>query len=402
MERIARRIAWTSAVIHGLVHAAVLLLPTLLGELQRGLGASLLEILAVANVMYLVFGLAAIPAGYLADRIGSRVMLSASAAGCAAALTVMAAAPSFPAFAAGMILLGLAAGLYHPAGLSLLSRGVASGERGRAIGIHGMGGNFGEAVAPAWAAVFAHHLGWRAGFAAAAVLSLGCVALAASLPGTAPAGRGVDAAGARPSLGDSLRAVGRTLIAFARISRLRWLFLSLIAGGLVYRGVLTFLPLHLSSSAGGMLYASYLTSGVLLAGLVAQRLGGELADRLPPEQLFLAEVVLYLPVLLLLGITSGMGLMVLALCFGFLWYLAQPLVNALTATYTESRDHGMVYGLQFAATFGVGSFATTLGGLFVAAGDSRRAFIGFAAIALLQLVAALALVRAAARAPATA
>src|SRR3954468_7971461 len=91
------RIAWTSAVIHGLVHASVLLLPSLLGDLQRAFRVSLLDILAVANAMYLAFGLAALPAGYLADRVGSRVMLLVAAGGSAVALLVVATAPSFAA-----------------------------------------------------------------------------------------------------------------------------------------------------------------------------------------------------------------------------------------------------------------------------------------------------------------
>src|SRR4029453_919182 len=147
--------AWTSAVIHGLVHASVLMLPPLLGDIQRSFRVPLLAVLTGANAMYLVYGLCAIPAGFLADRFGSRRMLVIAAAGCTVSLLLVAAAPSFPLLATGLILLGLRAGVYPPSGLSLLSRGVATGERGRAIGIHGAGGNFGEAVAPAWAGLFA-------------------------------------------------------------------------------------------------------------------------------------------------------------------------------------------------------------------------------------------------------
>src|SRR5256885_15201761 len=84
-----------------------------------------------------------------------RSMLFVAAAGCALSLALVAAAPSFPVLAIGLVLLGLSAGVYHPSGLSLLSRGVASRERGRAIGIHGVGGSFGEALAPTFAALFA-------------------------------------------------------------------------------------------------------------------------------------------------------------------------------------------------------------------------------------------------------
>jgi predicted MFS family arabinose efflux permease len=371
----------------------VLLLPTLLGDLRRTFHVSLLDVLGVANVMYLAFGIAAIPAGYLADRIGSRAMLLVAAGGCAVSLVLVAVAPTFPALAAGLVLLGLCAGIYHPSGLSLLSRRVASPERGRAIGIHGVGGNFGEALAPAWAAFFAARFGWRWGFASAALMALACAALTLTLPADSPHTHHPPA-----SFRQRLADLPRTLGLFWSSRPLRWLLLATIAGGFVYRGVLTFLPLHLAGSAGGVQGASYVTSLVLIAGIFAQRFGGELADRLPRERLFLAEMALSVPVLLLLGVTSGIGLLALALSFGFLWYLAQPLASALAAAHSDARDHGLLYGLQFAASFGVGSFATTLGGLLTSrSGGTGSAFIGFAAVAVLQLVAALFLLRSARR-----
>jgi predicted MFS family arabinose efflux permease len=385
MQEGSRRIAWTSAIIHGLVHASVLLLPTLLVSLQHSFHVSLLQLLAVSNVMYLVFGLAAIPAGWLADRVGSRTMLIVSAGGCGVALTLVATAQTFPLLSAALVLLGLAAGIYHPSGLSLLSRGVGSGERGRAIGIHGVGGNFGEALAPSWAGLFLAHLGgWRWAFASAALLSLACLALALSLP----AGRAHRSSHRpRASTAAGLRSLWQS-------RPLRWLLLATFAGGFVYRGVFTFLPLHLTGMAGGPLQASTLMSLVLLAGIFAQRFGGELADRLPRERLFLTEVALLAPVLVLLGLTSGVGLVVMALSFYFLWYLAQPLASVLAAAYADSGEHGFLYGAQFAAAFGLGSFATTIGGVLVETGGTSLAFLGFGAVAILQLVAALALVRA--------
>jgi MFS family permease len=392
---VSRRIAWTSALIHGLVHASVLMLPTVLGDLQRSFRVSLLDVLGVANIMYLAFGVSAVPAGYLADRLGSRAMLFGAAGGCTLALAIVSLAPSFAVLALGLVLLGLSAGVYHPSGLSLLSRAVASGERGRAIGIHGVGGSFGEALAPLFAGLFAARLGWRWGFAAAAVLAALCALLTRTLPADPPRAEPV---AFRPSA----LALGRTIAGFWASRPLRWLLLATIAGGFVYRGVLTFLPLHLASSAGGMVGASGVTSLVLVAGIVAQRFGGELADRLPRERLFLAEMALSVPVLLLLGITSGVGLLALALTFGFLWYLAQPLATAIAAAHSDVRDHGLFYGVQFAASFGLGSFATTLGGFLTRDGGTGAAFVGFGLVALVQLVAALLLLHSVRRVPATA
>jgi predicted MFS family arabinose efflux permease len=388
VEQSSRKIAWTSAIIHSLVHASVLMPTILLPDLQRAFRVSMLDVLAVINLMYLVFGLAAIPAGHLADRVGSRTMLLVAASGCGVALTLLATAHSFTVLSAGLVLLGLAAGIYHPSGLSLLSRGVGSGERGRVLGIHGVGGNLGEALAPLWAGLFAAQLGgWRWGFASAAVLSFACLALALTLPATAPAPRRTARAG------HGLADLATTLRSFWHSRPLRWLLLATFASGFVYRGVFTFLPLHLSDSAGGTLRASIWMTLVLTAGIVAQRFGGELADRLPRERLFLTEVALLAPVLVLLGLTSGIGLMTLALSFWFLWYLAQPLASALAVAYSDTHEHGLLYGAQFAVAFGLGSFATTLGGLLVKSGGISLAFLGFGAAAIVQLVAALALVR---------
>lgn len=298
--------------------------------------------------------------------------------------------------AAGLVLLGFAAGIYHPSGFSLLSRLVTTGERGRAIGIHGAGGNFGEALAPVFAATVAAQFGWRGAFIAGSLLALACAALALSLPADERVTGPGDAAHHRRHSAATFKETG---LAFARTLRdlwasrpLRWLLLAMISSGFVYRGVLTFLPLHLAThGAGSRLTASGLTTLVLLVGIVAQCVGGELADRVSKERLFLIGVLLFAPVPLLLGLTGGMVLGTAALAFGFLWYLTQPVANALTARYAASKDHGLVYGVQFAMTFGLGSFATGLGGLVADGHDTSRAFLAFGVVSAVQVVGALAL-----------
>jgi MFS family permease len=177
---------------------------------------------------------------------------------------------------------------------------------------------------------------------------------------------------------------------------LRWLLLAGLAGGFVYRGVLTFLPLHLSGEApGSPLPGATLVTLVLLAGTAAQLVGGGLADRMPRERLFVVEVTLFAPVLLLLGVGSGTGGVAMALGFGFLWSLAQPLSAALAATHAQARDHGLLYGVQLALSFGLGSFATTFGAALTSWGGTRLAFLGFGAAGVVQLAAAIGLLRAA-------
>ncbi|MDZ4697086.1 MAG: MFS transporter [Deltaproteobacteria bacterium] len=390
MLAITRRVAWTSAVIHGVVHAQVMLLPAVLGDLKREFSVDVLRLMVAANLMYLAFGMAAIPAGFLADRIGSRRMLSIASLGCTTALVAIGVAPTFGWLTVALVALGFSAGIYHPSGLSMLSRAVHPDERGRAIGIHGAGGNLGEALAPTVAALLAAQFGWRYGFLTVAGLSLCCGALVLTLP----ARFGASSCPA-PHPAPTVRNLGHALRMLWAHASLRWLLLSSIAGGLVYRGVVTFLPLHL----GNAYHGSFILSLVLLCGIAAQRIGGELADRMPRrtavsrERLFFFQTLLFVPLLLLLTTLTGSGLIIAALGFGFLWYLAQPLGATLVAQYANEHDHGLLFGVQFASTFGVGSLATTLGGFLTLQGGTRLAFLGFASVAVVQLLAAMALMR---------
>jgi MFS family permease len=251
--------------------------------------------------------------------------------------------------------------------------------------------------------------GWRIGFLAAGLLAFACAILAASLSGLADHDHDHDhdhdlptllapVRPPRPSLARNLRAFGLALLGFWQDRALRWLFVALIAAGFVYRGFLTFLSLHLAEG-GGSGYASYAMSAVLVAGIFAQRFGGELADRRPRERLFLVLASLMPPLMLALAFARGTTALAVALACGFVWALAQPVANALTATYARSADHGLLYGIQFAITFGVGSFATTAGGVFLQASGTRLVFIALAGAAIVQVGAAAAVVAIAAPRP---
>src|SRR4051812_5998123 len=67
---------------------------------------------------------------------------------------------------------GLFAAIYHPIGTAMLVE--AAGDRpGRAIGINGVFGNFGVALAPVASAFLAQQFGWRAAFIIPGLLCAG-------------------------------------------------------------------------------------------------------------------------------------------------------------------------------------------------------------------------------------
>jgi len=57
-------------------------------------------------------------------------------------------------------LLGLIAGLFHPAGATLISHSIS--EKGRAYGLYGIGGSLGIAAAPILSGSVASIIGWKA------------------------------------------------------------------------------------------------------------------------------------------------------------------------------------------------------------------------------------------------
>lgn len=111
--------------------------------------------------MWAAYALFQFPGGVVADRIGERrvVLLAVGATGLGSAL--LAAAPSFPAFAAFAVLLGAGAGLYFPAGSAFLT--AQFDNTGRALGVHEVGPSAAGLLAPVAAVYVATRHGWRAG-----------------------------------------------------------------------------------------------------------------------------------------------------------------------------------------------------------------------------------------------
>src|SRR5918994_2050998 len=131
---------------HGASHGFVLVLPAVLVTLRAEFGASFTTLGTVATVSSMLYGLGALPAGLLADKVGAPVLLRVFAGASAVCCVLAALAPGIWWLAAALALLGAAGALYHPSGLAEVTLNVPGG--GRELGIHGGFGNGGAAPAP--------------------------------------------------------------------------------------------------------------------------------------------------------------------------------------------------------------------------------------------------------------
>jgi predicted MFS family arabinose efflux permease len=347
----------------------------------------------VVTAMTFAFGLGALPAGLLSDRVRPHAVLVLFFAGAAISLAAASFARTAVSATIGLVGLGAAASLYHPTGLALISREVRASVRGTAIGYHGIAGTVGEAAAPYLIAVLADLLfGWRGAFRAlAAISAVLAVATLRAMWSDAGAGAG---AGAESSTSTSTKTEERG----APMARVLILYAGLFFVGFCYRGALTYLPELLRVRGDGtMTRSGLLTSLALSAGLLSQWLGGRLADRVRMEPLAAAFWACIAVSLHLLGSAGGLGAFAAAFSFAFFYYAQQPATNALVARYTPAAKRGLAYGLSFATSFGLGAVSAQAAGAVIGRSDGRvwaaypfLAIFALGATAIFALLAVLA------------
>jgi len=347
MTHTQRQVLLTTCMSHGLIHVYELCVPALLILIQRDFGAGDFRMGRVVTLYGLLFGLGALPAGYLVDRLGTKMLLAGCLWGASLSMIGMALSPSliwFSICAAGM---GLSLSIYHPAGTALITHAIPP--TGRVFALHGMAGNSGVAGASVIAGTLGALVGWRwaIGLLASVGLILGFRALA--LPTPAPHEvRQRRGSGRWPSL--------------------VLLLASAVSMGMVYRGMTTFLPKFFATNyaeepSAGTALGGMLTTATLIIGLVGMHVAGKIADSgVHPARVFLAGSVFQAPFLVAIGYAGGPVLVPLAMGVAFFHFMTQPVGNQMVAEFTPPQLRGLGYGIYFFMTFGAGALGATFSG----------------------------------------
>src|SRR5580658_9201085 len=153
---------------HTITHYSLVILPTavLVMAVPGGpFGSSYASILALATGMFVLYGLLALPQGWLAQRFGRKILMTAFFLGVAASLIAAGLAHSSTMLAIALACAGGFASIYHPIGTTMLID-AAGDKPGSAIGVNGVFGNLGVALAPVVTAFLASAVSWRAAFIA--------------------------------------------------------------------------------------------------------------------------------------------------------------------------------------------------------------------------------------------
>ena len=336
---------------HALVHSFMLILPAVLIPIMNEFSISATEVGFIGTLSYLMFGLGAIPSGWLTDKYGSRGLVVICLIGSGASSLFIGFSTGLAMLYGGMISLGLFTSIYHPAGLAMISRRIRNIPR--ALGYHGIFGNVGLAGAPVVSGLIASYGEWRDAYLLFGTISL-LIGIYFYLK---PLTKG------KLEENEANHKEGGTLF-----PELIIFYLSSIIFGFVYRGTLTFMPYLFTHkvtlwegldpiAVGGMV-----TTAALLTGMFGQWLGGRAAER---YSLTLTLIPLWTIVsisLMFMGMTAQYLLVISAFIFTIFIFGGQPVGNTLLASYSSLKSRGKGYGMNIAIGFGIGSFSATLSG----------------------------------------
>ena len=378
--KIEKQVVVYTSICHALDHIFELTYGVVIIGIAQEFGAGLFILGILANIAGFAFGLAALPAGFLADRIGERRLLLFFCLGSSIASIIVGLSTNIYILGAALAILGLALGIYHPTGTTFIAR--ATTHRGIAFGYLGVGGNLGIALGPILTGIIAASLGWRAPYLIFAIPTMLMAALLYSfsqteIPTISETTINTDTEESPP------RSITLPLVL---------VFLTNAMNGFAYRGLVTFLPLYFSQRLhftflnwSSIALAGSFTTAALIFGVAGQLLGGYLLERRHHEVLALIVTIVPFPLLLLMGNSEGLTLMLAAISYAFFHFMWQPICNNLIANYSPPAWRGRSYGISFFFGFGLGSFSATFLGYIAEQFGTNWIFIAMAVISLISV-----------------
>jgi len=332
----------------------------------------------------LAYGFGGPPIAWLADRVSRLHLIAGGLVGVAAAAIAIGLSASYYQLVGLLIVMGLLGASYHAPASSLLSSMFDSSERGRALGIHIVGGSASFLITPVLAGAVAKLLNWNWAFI---LLSLPALLMALLLIKVAkePAAAAVKAAGQT-----------RSSISMIEIAR--------ILGGVVLLAIMiqvvgsafsSFLPLFLADVHGvDPAYAGMLAGLAVGTGVLGAPLGGSLSDRLGRKPVILFSLACCGPMIYLISVANfGPMLLFLMGTYGLLMSLRAPTMESLIADVVPFDRRATVLGIYFFLNQETSGVVTPLVGSLIDAVGAGAAFTWLAGVATAMAGAAVLLRR---------
>jgi MFS family permease len=343
MSAASRQMGFINAA-HTLTHYSLLILPTAVLVMARpggAFGPSYGPILALATGMFVFYGLFSLPQGWIAERVGRKALMTVFFLGTGLGLIACGLAPTSLLLAIALATSGLFAAIYHPIGTAMLVE-AAGDKPGRAIGVNGVFGNIGVALAPVVTAFLANQIGWRAAFFAPGALCIGLGLLWHREPWhDAAAHRGARV----------FPAIPRHLVRRAVVS----LLLIAIVSGLVFNAFALLLPKlmqeRLATDTRFLPLIGAAAFAATLCGALTQFTVGRMIDRTTLKRVFLPVSMILCPSLVLLSYAQGWLVVPLAGAVAASVFGQVTVNETMAARYISPAMRARIYSVRFFVGF---------------------------------------------------
>lgn len=366
-----------SNVAHTFTHLLTVLYATAVLHLPKVFGMPYGDMLSLSSLGLVLYGVGALPAGWLADRWSRAGMMVIFFFGVGAGAIATGLADGPETIFIGLTTIGLFASIYHPVGIAWI---VASArKRGIVLGINGVFGNIGTSFAPVLVGLSIDFLSWRAAFLIPGILAILSgvgllIALKKGLAGDVENDR-VPTPKAQP---------GAALRVFLILT------LTMACSGFIYAGLTNTTPKLFEIALTGDGDISYTRIGVLVGIVSASAsifgvIGGWLADRWHARTIYIICWLLHIPLLFGIVSMSGLGLIAAILIVYGVNISFTAAENMLVAQYAPQRWRSVAYGAKFALALGIAGLAVIIAGETF---DSRGSFDMFYIILGLAAVSA--------------
>lgn len=341
---------------HAIDHLLLLVFATAVGAIAADFGLdSWQSLMPFATGAFFMFGLGSLPAGRLGDLWGRRAMMLVFFFGIGASSIAVAFSKGPWSLAVTLTLVGTFASIYHPVGIPMLIQSTRT--PGRTIGINGLAGNLGIAVAAILTGFLVELAGWRTAFIVPGLVSIACgllflrIAAAETEP---PAKRA-------PKLLEMSESVRRRVLAV--------MLMTAMTGSLVFNlttnGNPELLKDRLPSLATQPALMGVLLAVVYSIASAAQLVVGRMIDALPMRPLMIGIIATQPIAFAIASFAEGWVMFAAMTLFMLLVFGGIPFSDAIVARYIDDRMRSRVSGMRTAISYTVGSAAVWLLGPFV-------------------------------------
>ncbi len=334
---------------HLLDHFMMLIFAKAAFDAGREFGLSYEEIIVYGTLGVILFGAAAPLAGWLADKYSRAILITVYPFGLSLGAMLAAFSSSTEMLGISLGVVGFFAAIYHPVGIAMITK--RPGKVGLRLGINGVWGNMGVALAPILTGFLIAYADWRLGFIIPALmcLSFGISQLFAF----------IELDETRPQTAKMKNNKSVSVLTEGWQTVLLCLSIVTLSGGFIF-GSLTFLIPRIFEVNMLQISNDVAITG-LLAGLVyaiasfSQIGTGWLVDKVPPKFVLSAMGLGQLIFIYIASQSSDYGLLFIMLAAMIFVFGQVPITDVILVKYVKDSWRGRVLSIKFMVNLSAGA-----------------------------------------------